>query len=266
LVKYDVLGRTGNFFGYTGAKSRMLNLDFDLTLPHIVSTQTIELFSQPPIPLTKMEKKQDFFNKQKHKNKSNTKKTRYEAQRKELFEIINGGPLPSISIKPSTTFASMFQEVLSAKESTSSELALATNLQAYSKPYIYAQAVDMLLFWIKLIRASVLNNHDYPSFGPPIIRLKFGLLYDYISCVATKYSISWDESAGYDVVTLLPNKISVSLTLAQVQRNKGTQRSVDEGSYLADSSRTRGEEVLYGWEEVLSQKPWIGMTDGTSWA
>lgn len=255
IIKYDVLGRTGNFFGYTGAKSKMLNLDFDLTLPHIVSTQTIELFSQPPIPLTKMEKKQDFFNKQKNKNSSNTRSTRYEAQRKELFEIINGAPLEPIKINPALGTAGIGSAVAQRFETTSSEYDLASNLNAYSKPFIYAQAVDMLLFWIKLIRSSVLNNHDYPSFGPPIIRLKFGLLYDYISCVATKYSISWDESAGYDVVTLLPNKISVSLTLAQVQRNKGTQREVEEGSYLDNTRRTRGEEVLYGWEDVLSQHP-----------
>ena len=103
------------------------------------------------------------------------------------------------------------QELERFNAATSPEFDLARDLKAYSRPFIYAQAVEMLLYWIKLIRASVLNNQYFPSFGPPIIRLKFGLLYDYISCIATKYSISYDESAGYDVVTLLPNKIKVNL-------------------------------------------------------
>ena len=104
----------------------------------------------------------------------------------------------------------------------------------------------MVLFWIKLIRASVLNNQRYPSLGPPIIRLKFGELYDYISCLATKYSVSWDDIAGYDVVTLLPNRIKVTLSLVQVQRNPGTERTYNPED--AQQSRNRSNEILRGWE------------------
>ena len=118
----------------------------------------------------------------------------------------------------------------------------------------------MLLFWVDLIRVSVLNNSQQPTLGPPVIRIKFGKLYDYISCLATKYSLSWDERAGYDVVTLLPNRIKVNLSLVQIQRNQGTSWSIRGGTNLdpeeAQALSNRHNEVLRGWEGFEGPLTW----------
>lgn len=259
LVTYDVLGRAGSFFGYTGAKSRAYNVEFYLTLPHIINTAAHELFTQPPMPMSKKEKKKAFFDKRRevgNKTRESKAALTYEVKRKELLTMINNG-LTSPTLSFGGGLGGAITQAIEFQQNSSPEYALAQDLDAYQKPFLYAQAVQMVLFWIKLIRASVLNNQRYPSLGPPIIRLKFGELYDYISCLATKYSVSWDDIAGYDVVTLLPNRIKVTLSLVQVQRNPGTERTYNPED--AQQSRNRSNEILSGWEsfEGESWEDWL---------
>ena len=254
LVTYNVLGRPGNFFGYTGAKSRAYQLEFFLTLPHIVNTAAAELFSNPPAPLSRNQKQKAFFDK-KHevgnRNRESPLVLTYEKDRKELLNMINdNAPLP----KYRGNIADFVTDTIEFADNNTAESKLATNLNAYRKPFIYAQAVQMVLFWIKLIRVSVLNNQRHPTFGPPIIRVKMGELYDYISCLATKYSLSWDEAAGFDVVTYLPNRIKVTLSLVQIQRNPGIDWSYNDKVIM--DVYDRSEEVLSGWEDFEGSESW----------
>ena len=254
LVTYDVLGRAGNFFGYTGAKSRAYNLEFDLTLPHIVNTAAESLFTQPPTPLSREQKKEGFFNQEGTANlRMNSLTLTYTKMRQDLLIMLNNGD----QLPPGTEEAGDF--ISGGGDPTtipvgSTEYRLAENLGAYSKGQLYAQAVQMLLFWIKLIRVSVSNNQMHPTFGPPIIRVKMGALFDYISCLATKYSLSWDEMAGYDPVTLLPNRIKIKLSLVQIQRNPGTDRTYNPKELL--DAQNRSNEVLGGWEEFEDSAGW----------
>jgi len=263
LVTYDVLGRAGNFFGYTGAKSRAYNLEFFLTLPNIIHTAAAELYSQPPSPLSRNQKKEAFFQAE-ETNQSNAPTLTYEKKRKELLAMVNDGipePAPGVlnaanlfpDIGPNASIVPTEGDTF--MNTTTSEYMLAKSLGGYYKGHVYSQGVQMVLFWVKLIRASVLNNQQHPTFGPPIIRIKLGELYDYISCLATKYSISWDDTAGYDVVTYLPNRIKINLSLVQVQRNPGTNRTYNPKNI--QESKRRGNEVLSGWEDF---------EDNTSWA
>ena len=43
LVKYNPIGRSSNSFGYTGANSRKLSINFNMTLPNIESVATKNL-------------------------------------------------------------------------------------------------------------------------------------------------------------------------------------------------------------------------------
>lgn len=254
LTQYDVLGRSGSFYGYTGAKSRAYNLEFFLTLPHIVNTAAAELFTQPPAPMSRKEKKKAFFSTRRkvgNRNRGSKIELVYEKSKKDLLTMVNNGlQVPALK----GNLGQKVQQAIDFQENSSPEYALAQDLDAYNKPFIYSQAVQLVLFWIKLIRVSVSNNQKHPTFGPPVIRVKLGAMYDYISCLATKYSLSWDDGAGYDPVTYLPNRIKVNLSLAQIQRNPGTNRTANP-DVLADI-KTRSNEVLSGWESFEDSKTW----------
>jgi hypothetical protein len=77
------------------------------------------------------------------------------------------------------------------------------------------EMIDLIMFWVNLIRASVVNDTNNPTTGPPIIRLTHGIMYENIPCLCTNYSISWEERAGYDMETLLPRRIKFSLELEE---------------------------------------------------
>ena len=258
LTSYDVLGRSGNFFGYTGAKSKSYNLEFYLTLPHIVQTAAAELFTQTPSPMSRSEKKKAFFSTRRevgNSRRGSKIELTYEKSRQDLLSLINNGLEPPALIDKKGNLGQKVQQAIDFQQNSSPEYALAQDLDAYQKPFVYAQAVQLVLFWIKLIRVSVSNNQLHPTFGPPVLRIKLGALYDYISCLATKYTITWDDSAGYDVVTYLPNRIKINLALVQIQRNPGTDTHTYNPEALADVY-TRTNEVLSGWEDFEDSRSW----------
>jgi len=132
----------------------------------------------------------------------------------------------------------------------SEDVKLATHINgAYSKSHLYAQAVEIIVYWIGLIRSSTMNNYMNPTLGPPIIKIKHGILYDRISTVAQNYSIALDDMAGYDVVSLLPNRIKVSLSLLEIQKNP----SDVPGDV---------EETIYGWERNVDNAYLKRLTQG----
>ena len=254
LVKYDVIGRTSNFFGFTGAKSKKISVSFDMTLPHIVNMATNELFTQPPAAMTTLQKQQEFFNKKVEKNESRISETNYEKKREIFLNKINGvvgGKSDSNRNAITNTLVAAQTNVLgqttaNAIGTTAStpEADLASDLQAYSKPFIFAQAIDVMLFWIELIRMSTLSSRQKPTLGPPIIRLNHGVLFNNIATIAESYSITIDEAAGYDIVSLLPNRIKIQLSLLEVQRNYDVR----------DLTGKDTRDLAKGWDDLLIEK------------
>ena len=78
-------------------------------------------------------------------------------------------------------------------------------------------AIAILMFWINTIRASVINNASAPTYGPPIIKLRHGIMYQNIPCICKNYSIETVEEAGYDLATLLPRRLKISLNLEEIK-------------------------------------------------
>ena len=68
---------------------------------------------------------------------------------------------------------------------------------------------------MELIRSSVLTSNEEPWMKPPTVTLKYGLGWDKIQCIATNYSIDYDENAGFDVHTLLPRRMVYTLRLEE---------------------------------------------------
>ena len=277
LVKYDVLGRTSSFLGYTGAKSRQFTVDFFITLPHVVYMATNELFTQPPSRPIKLEQRQDFFTTMKDAGEtgSSTRTTQYETKRAAFLAKINGGTSfkdtfrasmdarapATFSLDPSMPLPDPNAGVMLAdlgaqsdymERNITPEYDLARGmdggLQAYSKSFIWGQAIDIITFWLDLIRASTLNSRTQPTLGPPIIRIDHGLLYKRIATVAENYSIRIDEMAGYEIVSLLPNRIKVTLSLIEIQRN------VNPETLAAGSNHgvPIAEDMIKGWDDLLA--------------
>ena len=102
--------------------------------------------------------------------------------------------------------------------------------------------IDVVVYWVNIIRASVMNNARNPLYGPPVVRLHHGVLYQDIPCVCTDYSISWDERSGYDIKTMLPKRLTISMSLEEF-------RTGDFGEFSPSNIVKR--DNLAGWESVF---------------
>jgi len=224
LVKYDILGRNGNMVGFTGSKSRQLTVDFNITLDHVFALASQNFSSEKigNIP-SEDDKKAEFFKKVNDDSEELANETLWGKKRKELLTLLNNDKDPA-STKPDDASPEL-------------EFAMGTN-NGYAASHLFAQTVEIIHFWINLIRSSTMNNSQNPALGPPLIRLQHGILYNRICTVAENYSITVDEQAGYDVVSLLPKRIKITLNLIEIQKNHTTDAS-------------EPEEVIYGWEQSL---------------
>jgi len=102
--------------------------------------------------------------------------------------------------------------------------------------------IDIIIYWVNIIRSSVVNNAHNPIFGPPVIRLKHGLMYQDVPCICTDYSITWNEAMGYDIATLLPRQLQVTMKLEEF-------RTGDFGNFEPNELIQR--DNLAGWEAVV---------------
>ena len=104
--------------------------------------------------------------------------------------------------------------------------------------------IETIIYWTNIVRASVVNNAKNPIYGPPIIRLNHGILYQDIPCICTSYSIDYNEAAGYDVETLLPHQLKISMKLEEI-------RTGDFGAFPTNANEVVKRDNLAGWESVV---------------
>ena len=106
------------------------------------------------------------------------------------------------------------------------------------------QVLDTYLFFVALIRTSVVNKADDPLIGPPILRLNFGPLYQSVPCICKSYNMKWEEDGGYDLETLTPRVLKVSLKLEEIRvGNWGTYKAADFSA----------RDNLTGWESAINR-------------
>ena len=263
LVKYDVIGRSGTLYGHTGAKSREFSINFFITLPHLKELSARLADSRKgPSELSKDEQKDAFFIDAHGPHYPRSDKGSYKAVFAEHIKRITyddpNGPEAKFynMIKSDREITEQFAEVTSA---VFNEVSFATAGKVFNpdldnpiftpksgavKGFTDRPEVDLLVYWINLIRSSTLTYAPNPSVGPPIIRFSHGMLYRNIATVASKYSITADDKSGYDEVSLLPRRIEVNIQLHEVQSNG--DRNFELGK---QTSRDR----ISGWEEVIGR-------------
>ena len=108
------------------------------------------------------------------------------------------------------------------------------------------KAVDTLVFFLAVIRTSIMNNVSNPLQGPPTVRINFGTTYQDIPCLVKDYSINFDESGNYDVDTLTPRKFDITLNLVEVRLGDFT---------TFEKAHIVKRDNLAGWESV-GNKPY----------
>ena len=124
--------------------------------------------------------------------------------------------------------------------------------QTSNEYYSNFKFIDLILYWINIVRASVTNNASNPTAGPPIIRLRHGVMYQDIPCICTDYRMSWEEKEGYDLQTLLPRRIKIGMNLEEV-------RTGDFGEF--DQNDIIKRDNLAGWESVINDAGAVGTMD-----
>jgi hypothetical protein len=276
--KYSLISRSSNLYSYLGADSKVLSLSFNMSLPHILEEHPdINLdkyisynkdkdnpeveqmrFLDPTSTQTTPESMafrlgtkytQDFAQdsaKQVINNltASGTGITMEDKARLAARYNLEGLLTPELM---SDYFAQTSQVTGFLGETVTNFLAKQRLSQAtrgyQEEQQLKYRIIDLIIYWTNIIRSSVVNYSKNPIYGPPIIRLNHGILYQNIPCICTNYSIDYNEAAGYDPDTLLPRQLKVTLKLEEF-------RTGDFGEF--DPKGTPIErDNLAGWEAVV---------------
>ena len=225
FVKYQPLGRSSPLYNYFGADSRMFDLEFTMNLLHIERVFSKDLASLT-IPANSGDisktKREDFFNKvdlQKSNQgvKFSNSKNNAESFRVNYLTLVN-------ELKLDDSIASVATSALITKQQSG--------------------VIDILMYWINMVRSSVVNNANTSIDGPPVVRITHGVMFQDIPCICLSYDLSWEENAGYEVATLLPRKITVSMNLAEFRHG-------DFDKYTAATPVKR--DNIVGWETILEK-------------
>lgn len=237
VVEYNPVGRAGTVFTYTGAQSRDFSVEFQVTHEHIMDffegySKYFNVLSQE----TNEASKQLFFlpspvgpiavlnpNSYTLPGGYGTSAKRL---KEEYFKLLTDPSFDEAEPEDQEEFIAK----LEARSATGSD-----------------KALEAIIYWINLIRSSTLNHSEDPTLGPPIVRLTHGLMYQNIPCIATSYSISFDERAGYDLKTLMPRVVKVNLTLKEARFGEFLKFEHGQVGETSETSR----DAVTGWESVL---------------
>jgi len=203
--EYTPLGNNGSVFAYLGSQSREISLNFSITLQNIMMHTLIK----PPTQKAASKITKESYSLVKKTLKGDVVVP--PSNDKKLVEKFINSFITNIKSDPNDV--SLYAAI--------SEAGSTKAIESFYKDDIFSNtrltAIMKVMFWINLIRCSVMTNSLRPSLGPPIITLVHGILYDHVPCIATDYSISYDEQAGFDETTLLPRRLKVSLKLREVR-------------------------------------------------
>ena len=108
--------------------------------------------------------------------------------------------------------------------------------------------LSLIMWWINVIRTSTLPHGEIASTSPPEIRLNHGILYNNIPCICEKFSIDFDENAGYDLRSLMNRKIKIGMSLAE---NRITAAVAEGGGAMPYKPYTNQGDVMPGWGSLF---------------
>lgn len=233
LVNYNLLGRAGQLFAYTGSDSRKLKLDFEMSLQHLFHLQETEGITER---FKQTIKNKDVDAERKRFTYSSALRSPVGAAAYDYGHREKVKFLKSLGL-------SLPRAIALEKNDTRHSGRRGTDFYAVDNPDT-DKVINLMMFWINLIRSSILNDSRNTVFGPPIVRLNHGPMYMNSPCLVEDYKISVDKTSNYDLETLLPHTIKVSMSLIE-------SRAGDFGGY-ATGDRIEGDN-LTGWESIINE-------------
>lgn len=217
-ITYKPISRSSPLFAYSGAEARKVELTFSITLPHILAYSDKNLYKQT----NAVDDGNEYF--------------------KSLFFFKQKNGFINDSIQISNK---IIPKIGSAKDFDNfylNELGIDVNSNESSAR---KKCIDIIMYWVALIRSSVLSNQEEPIYGPPTVRLTYGILYKDVPFICTDYSIDEDPVAGMDNRTLLPRKINVKMSLLE-NRTHNFGKFYPGDQYLGDNNS--------GWEIIFDER------------
>jgi len=259
--KYSLISRSSNLYSYLGADSRNLTLSFNMTLPHIlddhpgVSLDQFVKYEKDPMNVDS--EKEKFLKPYKADSapkgmafELGTKYTKEQATESAKQVLTSDWALQGMTVEERREFTDSYgivgdeispfvlNRTVVDEDPTIPTKILDDNQQKQIKYRI----IDLIIYWTNIVRSSVVNNSKNPLYGPPVLRLRHGILYQDIPCICTNYTIDYNEAAGYDLDTLLPRQLKVTMKLEEI-------RTGDFGEF--DTADIIKKDNLAGWEAVV---------------
>ena len=242
---HKLISRSSNLYTYLGADSRRLSLTFNISLPHLqeeaANRYVITRNTTIKAKGSSFDRIKFFSNSTRSSGSAQKLANRLrDGQRNIAEKIFDAGSVPE-GFPPGYI----------------AEKSLLAPSEGQKQRRYYASLVS---YWINIVRSSVVNNSSNPLYGPPIIRLRHGILYQDIPLICKDYSIQHVEEAGYDVETLLPRIITVSMNLEEF-------RAGNFGEFDPTSNDPLEKDNLAGWEAVLEHEtadPGVGYLNDIS--
>jgi len=235
--KYDLMSRSSQLYTYTGANSRRFSLNFVMSYPHILEEHGPQVYN-------------DFRRFVDTEDNSFLQGLFLKGAVSELRRSAGGLRSQSKAYADNIKALSVIE---GSNESGTDLLDGALDILGFlpdlaisdppPAPEKYNKLIDMVLYWTNIIRSSVSNNSENPVFGPPIVRINHGVLFQDIPCICTDYSVAPVEEAGYDLDTLMPRRIAYTMNLEEIRA----------GDFQKFSSADKvKKDNLVGWEGVVS--------------
>jgi len=281
LNAYSLVGRAGELFSYGGAKSRRFNLTFNISLLHVMEMNTTEGIAdrfKRGFKLFFEDRKQQekLFNLRRSvaeideemeqlaaandgvileedRQFYQDEQAYYNDQLSAQEDLLNApGSTPSdkgidYAAIHRAYYNTVLQKITGSPPDDNFNSFVTNILQDLEYPFEQNEkelndVINLVYVWVNLIRASVLNNSNNTSFGPPIVRLTHGAMYNNVPCLVQDYSIDVDEEVGYEVTTVTPKRLRISLTLVE-------SRTGSFGEYIPGT--IQDGDNLTGWESII---------------
>ena len=260
--RYDLLARSSSLYSYTGSPSRKIKLKFNLTVPHLLD------IAKDATPLKYIDGGRVEDKKKAQKEFFDDAAEFAGAGKPSGFEedSLEGG------IRNATAARKRFHKALlerNGKEFQAKPEELRNHYDIFfnesesggssdvedsrSTRKTNDNILNVLVWWINLIRASTKNNADDVILGPPVVRLTHGALYNDIPCLCTKYTITPDSTPGYDKKTLMERIIRVTMDLEEARVGNIV------GEYAPGNIITKDNNA--GWEAIIEHNTTDPYTD-----
>ena len=223
-VDYTPIGSNGSFFVYMGAKSRKLDLSFNLTLPLIQEYITVR--DDESVAGNSVTKDSYFDQESSDKSINDLYKNNFT-----VIQDYDNHHLSRLNTDERDLLRTVAESLGYSDE---------FDYIGYDNNSDRKRALYKVMYCINLIRTSTMTHSKKPFLGPPIARLSHGILYQDVPCIVESYSLGHDENAGYDQNTMMPRVITVKMSLKEVRL---------KGKYF-DPRKSEGD-FMPGWDSII---------------